>query len=102
MAFERVIASDARQSSNSNLRLASSYKWWVCSLLVSCWVSAICQYLAPTLDSAVSLRVTHWIATLPSTLPIAYASPDGKHAIDLVCHFRGESIVYTVQSAWTL
>jgi hypothetical protein len=37
---------------------------------------------------------THWMATLPSTLPTVYASPDGKQETTLVCHFSGESIVY--------
>jgi hypothetical protein len=34
---------------------------------------------------------THCMATLPSILPTANASPVGKQLTTLVCHFRGDS-----------
>jgi hypothetical protein len=34
---------------------------------------------------------TYWMATRPSTLPIAYPFPVGKQVIVLVCIFKGDS-----------
>lgn len=40
---------------------------------------------------------THWIATLPSTLPIAYPFPPGKQVISLVCIFKEDSFIYCIE-----
>jgi hypothetical protein len=41
---------------------------------------------------------TYWIATRPSTLPIANPVPLGKQDITRVCHFNGDIIVYGLVS----
>lgn len=37
--------------------------------------------------------ITYCIATLPSILPIAYPSAEGKHETTRVCHFKGDTCV---------
>ena len=39
---------------------------------------------------------TYWMATRPSTLPVAKPVPLGKQDITRVCHFNGDIIVYGV------
>ena len=88
MAFEREIAPEAL----SELGSRQKRKWAYCESFSS-------TYLDGTLMACwlkIWPRKTHWIATLPSTLPTAKPLLMGdvvKHEITRVCHFRGDTMV---------
>jgi hypothetical protein len=54
------------------------------------------------LEGCPTLSSIYWIATLPSTLPIAKPLLLGKHATTRVCHLSGEVIVWAEQSGSSL
>jgi len=93
MTLEREVIPTHKLLISKSLDISESEKDTNCESLSSTYLGADAVSVNGSVVGNGKWVKTYWMATRPSTLPIAKPVPLGKQDITRVCHFNGDIIV---------